>query len=86
MSLATQPLNEISHPLVSSMHMKKDFSKGHDVEYVLVIDAILPDAKESSEAFDASLTDLLLDLEDLKEMAETRVGKFDRVDIRSHYH
>lgn len=76
-------LKDIKHPLVSSLHMKKDFVHGHS-EDVLVIETDFPDEEEDYLSFDSYLTTLLLDLKDLKSQAENRVGKFDRVDIRTH--
>ncbi len=82
MLAVAEKLRGITHPLVSSMHMKKDFH-GRDMEDVLVIETAF-DADEDFETFDAYLMDLLLDLEDLKNKAEQCVGNVDRVDIRSH--
>lgn len=78
----TESLN-ITHPLIAAMYLKRDFTKPSH-ENVLVIDTNFADSTEDHGAFDSYLTDLLLDLEDLKRQAEARVGKFDRVDIRTH--
>lgn len=80
------PHNEalnITHPLIAAMYLKRDFSAPKQ-ENVLVIDTNFADSDEEHDAFDSYLTDLLLDLEDLKQQAEAKVGKFDRVDIRTH--
>lgn len=80
--LPTLEALSITHPLIANMYLKKDF--GNDNQSVLVIDTNFADSEENHEEFDSYLTDLLLDLEDLKKEAESRVGKFDRVDIRTH--
>lgn len=84
MQLTTNRLKHIRHPLVSSLHMRKDFSPNHRAEDVLVIEASFPDTENRKKPIDAYLLDLLVDLKDLKSRAETQVGKFDRVDIRLH--
>lgn len=84
MQLTANRLKNISHPLVSSLHMRKDFGANHRTEDVLVIEASFPEATKSKKSFDSYLLDLLVDLKDLKSQAETQVGKFDRVDIRLH--
>ena len=76
-----QNLKDISHPLVASMYMEKD-KRRQNTEDVLVIEAAFPETESNSDAYDSYLMDLLLDLESLKDQAESRVGKFDRVDIR----
>ena len=83
MYTVAEKLKTIRHPLVSSLSLKKDY---HDdqAEDVLVIETNFSQADEDYDTFDSYLTDLLLDLEDLKNKAETCVGKFDRVDIRTH--
>ena len=78
-----EKLHSIVHPLVASMHLKKDMGKQTNPEDVLVINARLPDPDDDYETFDAYLMDLLFDLENLKKQAETCVGKFDRIDIRT---
>lgn len=78
----TEALN-ITHPLINAMYMKRDFTNPKHGN-VLVIDTNFADSDEEHDAFDSYLTDLLLDLEDLKQQAEAKVGKFDRVDIRTH--
>lgn len=77
-------LKNITHPLVTSLHMKKDYSAADHAKNVLVIEAHFPEADEAHSNEDAYLMDLLLDLEDLKREAEKKAGKFDRIDIRMH--
>lgn len=77
-----QRLNTISHPLVASMYLKKDFGdKNHgSQEDVLVIETAF---HETTPLRDAFLTELLFDLQEIHELAEERIGKFDRIDIRT---
>lgn len=79
-------LTGISHPLISSIFLKKDFAedsaKYH--EDVLVIETNFTHDNTKDEAFETYLNALLLDLPDLKMQAEEKVGRFDRVDIRTH--
>jgi hypothetical protein len=88
MMIQTQnKLGAVTHPLVATMYLKKDFgapfSKHH--EDVLVIETNFPVDEKDHTSFDACLADLLSDLPDLQTQAEARVGPFDRVDIRSHH-
>lgn len=81
-----QTLNGITHPLISSIFLKKDFSdpsKYHEDVLVIETNFNHNDA-EHDEAFDSYLIELLSDLNDLKVQAEEKIGKFDRVDIRTH--
>lgn len=74
-------LKGVTHPLIAEIYMKKDFSADRDAQ-ILVIETNF--AHDDSQDYDSCLVDLLLDLEDLKTQAETQMGKFDRVDIRTH--
>lgn len=79
-----KPVSGINHPLVADMYLKKDLSH-HDAN-ILVIEAKKKKAalgETEHEAFDSYLIDLLIDLENLKEKAEAKVGRFDRIDIRA---
>lgn len=77
-------LNNISHPLVASMYMKRDFLQDGYTEDVLVIETVFAQDEETGDNFDSYLIDLLTDLEDLKNKVENSVGSFDRIDIRPH--
>ena len=75
----------ITHPLVRNAFFKKDCSaqnKRH--EDVLVLETAFDRDGREYESFDRYLSDLLLDLEDLKSQAEIKFGHIDRIDIRSH--
>jgi hypothetical protein len=80
----SEKLQAITHPLVSSLYMRKDFGSNHRGEDVLVIEASFPRPDDDYRTFDSYLMDLLVDLEDLKGKVENQIGKFDRVDIRTH--
>lgn len=86
MSVQSQPITAITHPLVSSIFIKKDFgndlSKYH--EDVLVIETNFNHENTQDDTFNMYLVDLLSDLHDLQVQAEEKIGKFDRVDIRTH--
>ncbi len=72
----------ISHPLISDMYLKKDFSSKK--QNILVIRARSQgdnDENLDHDAFDSYLVDLLTDLEELKNKVQKKVGKFSRVDI-----
>jgi hypothetical protein len=85
MKVIADPIKTITHPYISSMYLKKDFANHHAGEDVLVIDAEFPSEEEGThKSFDSYLIDLLIDLEELKNQAEREVGRFDRVDIRTH--
>ena len=74
----------ITHPLVSSICIRKGVGTGNQQEDILVIDTKFPDDEENKDMFDSYLMDLLADLEELKNQAEKKIGKFDRVDIKTH--
>lgn len=83
MTPVIQEIKAISHPLVSSIYMKKNLS-GAAGENVLVIETMFPDRDAREE--EDYLFDLLVDLEAIKRQAEIDVGSFiDRVDIRKHH-
>lgn len=80
-----RPVTGVTHPLVADMYLKKDHSQASDQD-VLVIEALKHDNEEEHyDSFDSYMLDLLMDLEDLKQKAEKKVGRFDRVDIRGFW-
>lgn len=84
MQFISERLKGITHPLVSSVRFKKSVGNDSHFENVLVIDTRFPDEDDDIDTFDSYLMDLLQDLEGLKNEAEKQIGKFDRVDIRTH--
>jgi hypothetical protein len=76
-------LTSVSHPLVSSIYLKKDYGSANSAEDVLVIETNFTEAGED-ENYEACLTTLLGDLHDLQIQAEEKIGHFDRIDIRTH--
>lgn len=88
MMIQTQnKLGAVSHPLVASMYLKKDFGApfSKHQEDVLVIETNFPADEADTKSFNACLSDLLSDLPSLQAEAEARVGPFDRVDIRTSH-
>jgi hypothetical protein len=75
-------LTSVTHPLVSSMYLKKDYRSMHDFDDVLVIETNFSHDGRP-EDFDERLAELLYDLHDLQVEAERKVGHIDRVDIRA---
>ncbi len=71
----------VTHPLVSSIYLKKDYG-GRDSEDVLVIETNF--TENDNDNYDLYLTRLLGDLHDLQVQAERKIGHFDRIDIRMH--
>jgi hypothetical protein len=84
MTHVSDTLQNVKHHLVNAMYMRKDFSQNGKAEDVLVIEVHFSQVEGGYEFFDKQLTDLLLDLEHLKDQVEECVGKFQRVDIRTH--
>ena len=78
-----EQLQSVSHPMVSSMYLKKDYGSAGN-EDVLVIETNYSQSEEEYESFDSYLMTLLGDLNDLKKQAEEKVGHIDRIDIRTH--
>jgi hypothetical protein len=75
-------LTSVTHPLISSIYLKKNYSGMHDSEDVLVIETNFSNS-DTDEDFDSHLSELLFDLHDLQIQAEEKIGHFDRVDIRT---
>jgi hypothetical protein len=78
-----EQLSAVSHPMIASMYLKKDFGSDGN-EDVLVIETNYSKSEEDYESFDSYLMELLIDLNDLKRQAEDKIGRFDRIDIRTH--
>lgn len=78
-----EKITAVSHPLVASMYLKKDFHGSDPSEEVLVIETNFNDKNRGEVKFADYLMELLADLPEIQEQAEMRVGKIDRVDIRA---
>jgi hypothetical protein len=78
-----EKLNTVSHPLVASMYVKKDYGISGS-EDVLVIETNYSQSEEDYDSYDSYLMTLLGDLRNLKREAEKEVGHIDRIDIRTH--
>jgi hypothetical protein len=76
-------MKTVTHPMIASMYLKKDYHGTDDAEDVLVIKTNYDEYAENYESFDSYLMKLLGDLNDLRTQAEEEVGKFDRIDIRT---
>ncbi len=74
-----EKINAVCHPLIASMYVKHEMT-GSDV---LIIETNFSQDKTDSELYDSYMTELLFDLENLKEIAEEKAGHIDRVDIRT---
>lgn len=70
----------IDHPHVAGMYLKRDYKDG---EPVLVIETTpFDDSETEMNGRDQYILDILADLESLKKKAESRLGRFQRIDIR----
>jgi hypothetical protein len=78
-----EKITAVSHPLVASMYLKKDFHGSDPSEDVLVIETNFTDKNGGEITFADYLMELLADLPEIQEQAEQRVGHIDRVDIRA---
>ncbi len=74
-----EKINAVCHPLIASMYVKHEMA-GSDV---LIIETNFSQDKTDSDVYDSYMTELLFDLENLKEIAEEKAGHIDRVDIRT---
>lgn len=70
------------HPLVSAMHFKKAY--GTIQENVVVIETAHDLDEMEYGARDEYMMNLLADLHELRQQAERKFGKVDRIDIRAH--
>lgn len=79
-------IRTVTHPLVRSIYMKKDYHLDRDADNILVIETNFEQQTNGNDTdnFDSYLVDLLIDLQDLKDQAEKEIGAVDRVDIRRH--
>lgn len=73
----------VSHPLIADMYLKQGHSSSNDNVLIIETHRLDRDCDGTINEFDHDLTDLFLDLDELKTKAESKVGKFNRVDIRS---
>lgn len=76
----SKPVLGVTHPMIADMYVKKDYKSKHS--NILVIQTRAIDEDDAVNAAEQDLTDLLLDLEDIKRKAEDKIGKFDSVCIR----
>lgn len=72
----------ITHPMVASMYLKKDYSQSKS-RHVLIIQTNYGQEADAYDGFDSYLMDLLADLPELHDQAEKAVGHFDRIEIRA---
>ncbi len=82
MRTVPEVMKGITHPMVASMYLKKDYGNpksGH----VLVIQTNYEQESEEYSGFDSYLMSLLTDLHDLHVQAEKAIGHFDRIEIRA---
>jgi hypothetical protein len=84
MMLEPHMLNTISHPLIDSIYLKKEFNpriRRDAGEGVLVIRTRLDGTIEKQDREDLFLH-FLADLSEIKEKVEREAGKFSRIDIK----
>lgn len=76
-----EKINAVCHPLIDAMYVKHG-AGGQDV---LVIETNFSQDKTDHELYDSYMTELLFDLENLKDLAEAKseTGHIARVDIRT---
>jgi kynurenine formamidase len=76
-----EKINAVCHPLINSMYIKHELG-GKDV---LVIETNFSQDRTDSELYDLYMTELLFDLDNLKNIAEekSKLSHIDRVDIRT---
>ncbi len=74
-----EKIQAVSHPLIEAMYVKHE-QGGADV---LIIETNFSAEKTDGEVYSSYMTELLFDLENLKEIAEEKIGHIDRVDIRT---
>jgi hypothetical protein len=79
-----QRVTGITHPHVKEIYLKQEYHADTREQRVLVIETSDHDDKDNHEMFDSYLIDLLGDLRNLQIQAAGKVGKIDRVDIRTH--
>ena len=81
-----RPITGITHPFIKDIYLKKSRGRNRKREDVLVIEALSDEADNTTEhdGFDSYLACLLMDLHDLEQQVEKKVGHVDRIDIRHH--
>jgi hypothetical protein len=75
MNLMPTKVTGMTHPAIADIYLKSNF--GQKSEDVLVIET-----NNSGDDIDPYILDLILDLNELKEQAQRKIGSFDRIDIR----
>ena len=83
MQVISQNISRIVHPAIAAIYKERDYFQGDAPEDVLVIQTNFHDADDDPATFDALITDLLLDLRNIKARAEETLGPVDRIDIRT---
>lgn len=83
MQIVPQTIHHIARPGIAAVYKKRDFTTNKHSEDVLVIETSFANDDDDHESFESFMTDLLIDLPDIKKQAELETGPIDRIDIRS---
>ncbi len=83
MQIIPQTLHNIARPGIAAVYKKRDFTSRKNSEDVLVIETSYSTDSDDHESFESFMTDLLIDLPDIKRQAESESGHIDRIDIRN---
>ena len=84
MKIMPQEISAFAYPGIAAMYKKRDYHIDGNAEDVLIIETNFGDKGYEDRTFDSYMTDLLLDLESIKDQAEERVGHIDRIDIKAY--
>ncbi len=84
--LVPHAVHAISHPLVADFYIKQEYSRENPFvsKDVLVIEANFSKQALNHREYRALMAELFLDLPQIKQQVESKLGAIDRVDIKTH--
>ena len=77
MSLIPKKMPHTAHPFISSVYLKDDYGHGRNPHKTLIVEV-----KMNAKTAETDYLELLTELPQLKEKAESYFGFFNNVDIR----
>ena len=84
MQAIPQTLNHLTRPGIAAIYKKRDFTAKDNSRHILVIETNFSGLGDDAKKFESYMTDLLLELPEIKKEVENYAGNIDRIDIRSY--
>ena len=77
-----EQITGITHPNVTAIYLKHDYSQKGRAQDVLVIETSFDPSKNQNDQVNSAYMELLKDLRNLQRRAEKKIGHVDRIEIR----